>query len=266
MWYCLIYALNDNMDSISGGLYFWPRVPTLDNIITVVKNENFLYALYNSFARTIIGTVLHILSLMMVSYALSKEQMYFRKFYKGMMIFASYVSGGTIAYYLTLRNLHLLNRFAVYVVPSIGVGFFDIMLVQAFMRELPNALEEAAIIDGCGYFQSFVKVVMPLCTPIIATMALFCAVGHWNDWFSTNYYTQNPKLVTLASYLQRVITDETNKANAKAMAGLGVDRNSLAANYLQYAELVVTISPILIVYPFCQKYLVKGMLVGSVKA
>ena len=266
MWYCLIIALNDNIDSIRGGVYLWPRVPTFANILTVVQNKGFLTAFGVSISRTVVGTCFSVASLMMAAYALSKKKLYFRNFYKGLLIFASYVGGGTIPYYLTLRNLHLLNTFWVYVLPSFGIGFFNLMLVQAFMRELPDALEESAIIDGCGYFKSFLRVVMPLCTPIIATMALFSAVGHWNDWFSTNYYTTSPSLVTLAAYLQRLIAQEEGKLRNVADLNYGVDKNMLATKYLRYAALVVTIMPILTVYPFCQKFFVKGMLIGSVKA
>ena len=266
MWYCLIIALNDNFDSIRGGIYLWPRVPTFDNIRTVVQNKGFLTAFIVTVSRTVVGTVFAVSSLIMASYAMSKKKLYFRNFYKGLLIFASYVGGGTIPYYLTLRNIHLLNTFWVYVLPSFGIGFFNVMLVQAFMRQLPEALEESAIIDGCGYFKSFLQVVMPLCTPIIATMALFAAVGHWNDWFSTNYYTTSPDLVTLAAYLQRLIAQEEGKLRNVADLSYGVDKNMLATKYLRYAALVVTITPILAVYPFCQKYFVKGMLIGSVKA
>lgn len=266
MWYCLVIAFNDNVDSIKGGLYFWPRQFTVDNFVTVVQNKGFLTAFSVSIFRTVVGTVLSVASLMMASYALSKKQLYFRNFYKGILIFASYVGGGTIPYYLTLRNLGLLNTVWVYILPGIGIGFFNMMLVQAYMREIPDALEESAIIDGCGYFKSFLRVMLPLCTPIVATMALFTAVGHWNDWFSTNYYTTSPDLVTLAAYLQRLIAQETEKAKNASELSYGVSKNMLATKYLRYAALVVTITPILTVYPFCQKFFVKGMLVGSVKA
>lgn len=269
LWYTVIIALNENTDSLMGGIYFWPRMFTLDNFKQVLTSKNFPTAVFNSVARTVVGTIFSVTSLMMASYALSKSGkngLYFRNFYKGILIFAAYVSGGTVPYYLTLHNLKLLNTFWVYVLPSIGVGFFNLMLVQAFMREIPEALEESAVIDGCGYFKCFCRIMLPLCTPIIATMALFAAVSQWNDWFSTLYYTSGSKLMTLAAYLRRLIEDAEAKALRLTSEAYSATKETLGIKYLRYAALVTTILPIITVYPFCQKYFVKGMLVGSVKA
>jgi len=266
MWYCLIIAFNDTADSVTGGIYFWPRKFTVENFVQVIMTDGFVNAVVNSVARTVIGTFLSVASLMMAAYALSKKDLYFRKLYKALLIFATYVGGGTIPYYLTLRNLHLLNTFWVYVLPSIGIGFFNLMLVQAFMREIPDALEESAAIDGCGYFRSFIQIMIPLCSPIIATMALFAAVGQWNDWFSTQYYTTGKELMTLSAYLQRLIAEATAKAINMTNELYSPTKEQLGIKYLRYAALIVTILPIILVYPFCQKYFVKGMLVGSVKA
>ncbi len=266
LWYCLVIAFNDTKDSIIGGIYFWPRKFTVDNFVQVIMTDGFFNAVVNSVSRTVVGTFFSVASLMMAAYALSKNDFYFLNFYKSILIIATYIGGGTIPYYLTLRNLHLLNTFWVYVLPSFGIGFFNLMLVQAFMREIPTTLEESAMIDGCGYFRSFIQIMLPLCMPIIATMALFAAVGQWNDWFSTQYYTTGKKLMTLAAYLQRLIAEATAKAMDLSEKTEAVTRDMLATKYLRYAALIVTIAPIITVYPFAQKYFVKGMLVGSVKA
>ena len=266
LWYCLVIAFNETTDSIIGGIYFWPRKFTVENFVHVIKTAGFVNAVVTSVARTVVGTIFSVTSLMLAAYALSKKDLYFRNFYKALLIFATYVGGGTIPYYLTLRNLHLLNTFWVYVLPAFGIGFFNLMLVQAFMREIPSALEESAMIDGCGYFRSFIQIMIPLCMPVIATMALFAAVGQWNDWFSTQYYTTGKHLMTLAAYLQRLIAEATAKSLELSEKEGAVTKDMLATKYLRYAALIVTIMPIITVYPFAQKYFVKGMLVGSVKA
>lgn len=266
LWYCVVYAFNDGIDSIKGGVYFWPRVPTLDNFALVLRNGKFISAFFVTLARTVLGTVLSVSVLMLASYSLSKKKLYFRNFYKFLYVIASYIGGGTIPYYLTLRNLGLLNSFWVYILPGMGASLYNMMLVQAFMRELPDSLEESAIIDGCGYFKSFLKIIVPLCKPIIATMTLFAAVGHWNDWYSTAYYTTSESLMTLSTYLTKLIQEEMARLNAQSQAQYSVTKAMLGAEALRYAALVLTIAPIITVYPFCQKYFVKGMLVGSVKA
>ncbi len=266
LWYCVVYAFNDGVDSIKGGVYFWPRAFTLDNFALVLRNGKFLHAFAVTVARTVLGTILSVSVLMLAAYALFKKNLYFRKFYMMLYVIATYIGGGTIPYYLTLRNLGLLNSFWVYILPGMGVSLYNMMLVQAFMRALPDSLDESAIIDGCGYFRAFLKIILPLCKPVIATMALFAAVGHWNDWYSTAYYTTSESLMTLSTYLTKLIQEEMARLSAQSQAQYSVTKAMLGAEALRYAALVLTIAPIITIYPFCQKYFVKGMLVGAVKA
>ncbi len=265
IWYCLVYAFNDGVDSIKGGMYFWPRVPTLDNFATVFKNQNIIRAYGVTIARTVIGTLLSLVVMLMASYALTKQKLYFRKFYTTLFIVSMYFGGGIVPYYLLLLNLKLLNTFWVYILPGLA-GYFNMLLIMAFLRQLPPALEDSAMIDGAGYFRIFCSVIVPLSKPIIATVAMFVAVGHWNDWFSTTYYTTNPKLMTISTYLTKLIQEESARASAQSRMTNSVTKQMLATQALKYASLIITIAPIVTIYPFAQRFFVKGMMVGSIKA
>lgn len=265
IWYCLVYAFNDGVDSIKGAMYFWPRVPTLDNFATVFKNQNILNAYGVTIARTVSGTVLSLAVMLMASYALTKPKLYFRKFYTTLFIVSMYFGGGIVPYYLLLLNLRLLNTFWVYILPGLA-GYFNMLLIMAFMRQLPSELEDSAMMDGAGYFRIFLSVIVPLSKPIIATVAMFVAVGHWNDWFSTTYYTTTPKLMTISTYLTKLIQEESARASAQSRMTNSVTKQMLATQALKYASLIITIAPIVTIYPFAQRFFVKGMMVGSIKA
>ena len=265
LWYCLVYALNDGIDAIKGGLYFWPRVFSLENFQTVVKNQNILNAYAMTVARTVAGTVLSLAVMMAGSYALTKKDLMFRKFYTALFIISMYFGGGIVPYYLLLRDLHLLNTFWVYILPGLA-GYFNMLLIMAFIRQLPSALEDSAMIDGAGPARIFLQIIVPLSKPIIATVAMFVAVGHWNDWFSTAYYTNSPRLMTISTYLTKLIQEEVAKASVASRMENSVSKQMLATQSLKYAALIITILPIITIYPFAQKFFVKGMMVGSVKA
>ncbi|MDR1531146.1 MAG: carbohydrate ABC transporter permease [Clostridiales bacterium] len=266
VWYCLIYALNDNVDSIKGDLYILPRVFTLENFKTIFRNVNVICSYGVSAARTLLGTLYSLALMMPAAYALTKRgKLRFYKFYTAVFIVSMYFSGGIIPFYLLLMNMRLLNTFWVYILPG-AVGYFNLLLIMAFLRELPSALEDSAMIDGANVFQILIMVVTPLSKPVIATIAMFVAVGHWNDWFSTAYYTTDPNLMTISTYLTKLVQEEQAKASMQSLAQNTVTKQMLAADMLKYACLIATIAPIVMVYPFVQKFLVQGMMVGSIKA
>jgi putative aldouronate transport system permease protein len=175
-----------------------------------------------------------------------------------------YFNGGLIPYYLVLRNLHLLNSFAVYIVPAL-LGFFNVIIFINFYNSLPDALEEAAKIDGANDLQIFIRIILPLSRPILATMALFIGVNHWNSWFDSAYFIINkPNLMTIQHILYTIVS----QTKGITLAATYFSREAPNINILhaiKYATMAVSILPVACIYPFLQRYFIKGMMVGSIK-
>lgn len=266
IYYCLIYSLNNGTDSLKGHMYLFPREFTLDNYKMVLSEDMLVSAYVLTIARTIIGAVTGVLFTAMTAYGLSKDRLKFRRFYSLTAIVTMYFSGGLIPGYLLLSGLHLTNTFWVMIVPSL-FSVFNALLFVAYFKELPAALEESAKIDGAHDFRIFVSVAMPLSKPVLATVALFVGVYHWNDWFTPAFFTTSEKLETMPVILMRLITatDAIAKIDQK-VALYSSARNTLTTESVRYATMLVAIIPITLVYPFIQRFFVKGLLIGSIKA
>ncbi len=265
VFYCVIYSLNEGNDSIRGNLYLFPRVPTVDNYRAIFQKNDIVHSFAVTAGRTILGTVLSVYLTGMASYALTKQELRFRRFYMVFGVVSMYFGGGLIPFYLVLHSLMLLNSFWVYILPGL-VGFFNVLLFMAFFRELPASLEESAQMDGAGYLGIFHSLVLPLSKPILATIALFVAVGHWNDWFSSAFYVTSDSLVTLPTLLMKLMNEQVAKARMENYLRQAYSKGNLTIDSVRYAALVVTVLPIIIVYPFVQRYFVKGMMIGAIKA
>jgi putative aldouronate transport system permease protein len=265
IYYLLIYSLNDPVDAASGKLYLYPRQFTLANYGVVFKDPQLLHSFLITIARTLIGTITGVLFTAIAAYALSKERLMFRKFYSLFGLITMYISGGLIPTYLLLRNIHLLNSFWVYIIPSL-FNIYNALLLMAFFREMPAELEESAKVDGGGDFYIFLRIILPLSKPVLATVSLFVAVNHWNDWFSSAYFVSNQQLWTLPTIIVRMLSDTTIVDKMQNLPpNMRVDPLSTLLA-IKYATLIVTVIPITIVYPFIQKYFVQGMMVGAIKA
>jgi putative aldouronate transport system permease protein len=268
---CVIYSFNDGQDAIRKGLYFFPRKFTLENYRIVLTGGELVNAFVMTVLRTVAGTVTAVFFTAMVAYGLSKQHLLFRRFYGILSLITLYFGGGLIPFYLLLRNLHLLNSFLVYIVPAL-YGYWNALLFIAFFRELPEALEDSAKMDGAGDFYVFLRIVVPLSKPVLATIALFVAVGHWNDWFASAYFVADMRLWTMPTILMRVMSsvEAFQKINeVKSISGANVGalmgRGAATLESVKFATMVVTVFPITVVYPFLQRYFVKGMLIGSIK-
>jgi putative aldouronate transport system permease protein len=198
----------------------------------------------------------------MFAYGLSKN-IRFRKFYSVLGLVTMYFSGGLIPYYLLIRSLGMIDTFYVYIIPSL-LSFYNALLFMANFRAIPASIEESALIDGARPFVIFVKIVLPLSTPILATIALFNGVSHWNDWFTTAIYTRSQWLNTLPVLLRDIINYANNQQEIAAHAALSRDLVTFEA--IRYATMMIAVLPITVSYPFLQKYFVKGMLMGAIKA
>ncbi|MDG0790502.1 carbohydrate ABC transporter permease [Cohnella ginsengisoli] len=263
VWYVLVNSLNSGQDAMRGGIYWLPRVFTLDNYAAVVDNPGIVTAMGITVAKTLVGTVLHVFFTAMVAYAFSRRELIGRNLYMILGTVTMIFNGGLIPTFLLIRDLQLLDNFFVYIVPAM-FSFFDLIIFVSFFRELPQGLEEAAKIDGANDLVLFLRVVIPVSLPVVATIALFHGVWQWNDYFSgVIYITQNTELQPIQTFLYRVVAQNDTSQMVTAAAG-GITK-SVTSNSVKMATMVVTTLPIVLAYPFLQRYFVKGLMIGSIK-
>lgn len=266
----LAVSLNHANDSIKGGIYLWPRDWTLSNFEYVLKEATIFHATMISILRTVIGTILTVLCSAMVAYTVSRQDFILRKFVTLAFILTMYFNGGLIPNFLLVRELGLINNFWVYILPGL-IGVFNLIIIRSFIEGLPDSIMESAKIDGAGDFKMFYSMVLPLCLPVLATVALFTAVYQWNQWFDVFLYnSSNIKLSTLQYELQKILQNSSASMSSKTAGDAFANANNASANTVTPFSIRATMTivasiPIIMVYPFLQKYFVKGMTVGGVK-
>lgn len=257
----LAISLNDPIDTMRNINFIIPRKFTLSNYIYIFEQNDLGGAFLMSLARTVTGTLVGVICTAMLAYVLSRKDFYFNKIFTVLFIITMYVSGGMIPEYLLLtRTLHLNNNFIVYIIPGL-IWVYNVILMRSFIEGLPAALQEAARIDGANDFVVWAKVILPLCTPTLATVALFMAVGQWNSFMDTYLYARN--LPTLQYVLYEIMESATIKIDPHLQANQL--QNTVSPMSVRMAITIVATVPILIVYPFLQKYFVGGMTLGAVK-
>ena len=263
----LALSFNESGDTVRGGIHIWPRKFTLRNYETVFQYKNLITAFINSALRTVIGTGLGLVFTSMSAFVLSRKDFMFRKSATVLFTITMYVSGGLIPGYLLIRHLGLFNNFLVYIIPGI-VWVYCIILMRTYMDSLSFSLQESAMIDGASDLTIFTRVILPLCLPSLATVALFYAVGHWNSWFDAYLYTsRKPNLTLLQFELQKIILDTAASSGYAGASSEEMKNRALQVTpkSIQMAITIIVITPIMLVYPFIQKFFIKGMTVGSVK-
>ena len=259
----LAISLNDGTDALRGGIYLWPRKWTMKNYITVLQKDNLITGAIVSVARTVIGTILSLVANAILAFIVSRKRFLFKKQLSLFWVITMYVNGGMIPTFLLYKNLHLTNSFWVYVVPCM-ISAFNMLVIPTYMNGIPDRLEESAQLDGAGYTTIFVKIISPLCKPVYATVALFVAVGQWNSWFDAMLYNRmSDKLTTLQYELMKLLSSVTNQGNsAEAMKNaLG----TVTPTSVRAAATILTMLPIICLYPFLQRYFVTGLTIGGVK-
>lgn len=260
LWNIVALSFNDATDAARGGIYFWPREFSLESYYTVFEDSAIYKAFVISVAKTVIGVVLHTALTAMVAYGMSRRNLMGRKIYMNMGILTMFVSGGMIPTFLLFKELGLLNNFWVYIIPVL-FSFYDMVILMNFFRSIPFSLEESAMMDGANPFIIFVKIILPLSLPVLATIALFHGVFQWNDYMTANIYVDDRSLYPLQMLLFRIVSENLSPAVA---TGTNVVRNTTSQS-LQLATMVVTTVPVVVIYPFLQKYFIQGMTLGSVK-
>lgn len=265
-WNTIAISFNDAQDTLRGGITLLPRVFSTYSYEYVFKNDLMLSAAINSVLRTLLSTVFGVGISALVAYVLSRKELIGRKFITSYFLITMYISAGLIPTYFLIKDLHLLNTFAVYVVPGL-LSVFNVIVVKSFMQELPDSLSEAAMVDGAGYFRCFWQIVLPCCKPVLATVALWCAVGAWNQWFDTFLYASSRENLTTLQYEMMKLLSSSMQTGRDESSIFGSDQvtNTVTPASIRAAVTIVASVPILIVYPFLQKYFVKGVTLGAVK-
>ncbi|MCR8655857.1 carbohydrate ABC transporter permease [Paenibacillus endoradicis] len=261
----LAISLNDSVDTVRGGITIFPREFTWQNYQTIFGYESLGTGLRNTLIRTILGTGIGVLTASMLAYTLSRIDFQARKWLSPMFAMTMYFSGGLIPGYMLMRHLGLIGTFEVYLLPAL-LSVWNVFIVRSYIDGLPLALQESAKIDGANDLTIFWKIILPLCTPVLATIALFIAVGHWNAWFDTYLYnSQKPQFTTLQYELMKVLQSTQSSANYRdpnAQQAIA----SVSPESIRMAITIVVTVPILFIYPFLQRYFVKGMTLGAVKS
>ncbi|MGC5771287.1 carbohydrate ABC transporter permease [Paenibacillus pabuli] len=266
-WNILVLSLNSAEDTVRGGVYLWPRDLTLDSYKQILKDSEILSGLWVTVKRTLIGAPLSVLVITMLAYPLSRRNLIGRKGWNLYFIFTMYFSGGLIPFYMVLKALNMIDTFSVFILPSL-MNVFYMIIVRTFMEQLPHEIEESARVDGANDLTIFFRIVMPLTTPVLATVGLFQAIGHWNAWFDSYAFTYSSDLKTLQAVLVKILNQfqTGGMISQTQMLANSAKRNAVSSDTIRMAATMVATLPIVMVYPFLQKYFVKGMTLGAVKS
>jgi putative aldouronate transport system permease protein len=258
-------SFNNGLDTIRGGIYLWPREWTLQNYVSVFQNPNLTQAAFISVARTVVGTVVQLFCTAMLAYVLSRKEYMFNKLVTTLFVMTMYFSGGLIPGYMLIKQVGLLNSFWVYIIPGL-IGVFNMIVIRTYIQGLSEGLIESAKMDGAGDFRIFMRIVLPLSKPVLATVALFIAVGQWNSWFDSMLYTAgNRNLTTLQYELMKLLSSATSQGGTVNVDSFKNVTNMVTPVSIRAAITVVTAMPIVLLYPFLQKYFVTGLTIGGVK-
>ncbi|MFC5648352.1 carbohydrate ABC transporter permease [Paenibacillus solisilvae] len=266
-WNILVLSLNSAEDTVRGGIYLWPRVINFSSYVQIMQDQEILNGIKITVLRTLIGTPLALAVISLLAFALSKKELVGGRIITIFFIFTMYFGGGLIPYYMILKNVHLIDSFLVYIFPNLMNVFF-VIIVRTFMQELPIEVEESAKMDGANDIQIFWQIILPICVPVLVTIGLFSAINHWNSWFDSYVFTYKPNLKTLQAVLVKILNQyqtESFTSSASQMADSS-KRNAVSSDTIRMAATMVATLPIIMVYPFLQRYFVKGMTLGAVKS
>ena len=271
-WNTLALSFNDGLDSLKGGIKLIPRKFTLRNYTNLFETDYIFKAGLISVSRTILQTVLNVFCTSLLAYSLSRKEFVLKKSLTAIIVISMYVNAGLIPGYMLTKKLGLLNNYLVYIIPNL-IDAFNFILVRTYINGLPDSFVESARIDGANEFRIFMQIIMPLIIPSIAMTCLFVAVTAWNSWFDTYLYTSGKKNLhslqyVLMSFLQASQQQSNSASNANALAvaaASGASAAQVTPVAIRASITIVATVPILVVYPFVQKYFVTGMTIGGVK-
>ncbi|MDW7655899.1 MAG: carbohydrate ABC transporter permease [Bacillota bacterium] len=267
---CLIISLSNGVDiELNGVVYLWPRVFSLESYGLVLKNPAFLIGTRNTVLRTLLGAPLSVMITAMYAYAISHRELVLRKAISTLGLVSMYFGGGLIPTFLLIRDLGLYDRFEVYLLIYTFSMFYALVLL-AYFKGLPRSLEECAMIDGANEIVVFFRIILPIAKPAFAAVLLFAAVQQWNSWFDCMIYTENPQLEVLSYIFAKLLLTQNYLKQAISAEGMSAEelmalRGPITSLTIQMATMIIATAPIICIYPFLQKYFVKGIMIGSLK-
>ena len=259
-------SFNDGLDALRGGIYLWPRAFSTESFKTVLNIHGFTTGAKITVARTLLGTLTSLIANALLAFVISRKRFLFRSSLSLFWIITMYVNGGMIPVMVLYKYLGLTGTFWVYVIPGM-ISAFNVMVLRTYMEDLPDELEESAQLDGAGYITIFIKIISPLCKPVYATIALFVAVWQWNSWFDAMLYNRlKADYTTLQYELMKLLSSVSHQSgNAGSYATQAAQGSRVTSVSVRAAASVVTMVPIICVYPFLQRYFVTGLTIGGVK-
>ncbi|MBQ3038921.1 MAG: carbohydrate ABC transporter permease [Clostridia bacterium] len=260
-WYTAVLSISSTADAVKEGLHLFTLNPDLNAYRQVLSDENILFAYGNTLFRTILGTALALLVTLMYAYGLSRKEMPARRLLSFLLIFTMLFSGGTIPTYLIIKNLKLLDNRWVYILPCL-ITAYNAIIARSFFMSIPESLHESAILDGASEFRIFFGIYIPLSKPIIMTLLLWIAVGHWNSWYDAMIYINDDSKIPMQLLLQRMVE---NSRTTVMNSSLDASAVTVMPATIRSATIIVAVLPILAVYPFIQKYFMSGVMLGAVK-
>lgn len=256
-------SFNDGIDAIRGGIHIWPRMFSLKNYKTVLAMQNLLTGAKITVLRTVVATLTSLVANALLAFVVSRKRFMFKSGVSLFWVITMYVNGGMIPVFLLYKNLGLTGTFHVYWVPGM-ISAFNMLVLRTYMEGIPESLEESAQLDGAGYWTIFAKIISPLCKPVYATVALFVAVWQWNSWFDAMLYNRMKTEYTTLQYELMKLLSSTMQQSGSADAAKNAGE-SITPITIRAAATIVTIAPIVCLYPFLQRYFVTGLTIGGVK-
>lgn len=260
----LAISLNDSTDAIRGGIYLLPRKFSLQSYEYIFQNKNLIRAAVISILRVIVGTSTCVISTALLAYIVTIKGFSGRKFIRRLFVITMYFSGGLVPFYLLMVKLHMIDTFTVYWLPTLFSPYY-MLLIAAYIQDIPNALSESARIDGAGELRIFFQIILPISIPVIAAVCVFVGVGHWNSWFDCMIYNPSGNWNTLQVYLKRMLLEVQALENIRDQQMANTKFASLTAKTVRAAATMIVTIPIAMIYPFLQKYFISGITVGAVK-
>lgn len=260
--YTLSISLSTQAEAMSGGLHLYPRHLSFMSYVMVFKNPEIAQGYFNTIFRTIIGTLASVFATCLAAFPLSRKSLPLRGSLTFFILFTMLFGGGLIPTFLLIKQLHLYDNLLVYIIPGL-LGAFNIIIVKNFFQSIPDSLYESAMLDGASDWTILTKIYIPLSTPVLATVLLWTAVGHWNSWFDAMIYISSDTRQVMQIFLQRIVIESNVDLIQRGL--VNPDVTKFTPETIKAATVIITILPILLLYPFVQRYFIKGIMIGSVK-
>ena len=267
LWFVVIASFSDPGEVWRGNVILFPKGFSIDSYTEILKYKEIWIGYRNTIFYTVVGTVINLFMTVCMAYPLSRKKFMPKNILMVLCMITMYFGGGLIPSYLVVKNLHMIDTVWAMMIPGCLSVYNMIIMRSYFVNSIPDSLEEAATLDGAGPVQYLVKVVLPLSKPVIAVIALYYMVGHWNDFFSALIYVNDKNLLPLQTFLRNLLVTNTvgNVSQTQNLNPELLQKKIYLAQTIKYSAIIVSTLPVLCIYPFVQKYFVKGVMIGSVK-